>query len=272
MTSKAGGKAKEAGDSKSLKVLARVGLVAYGVVHLLVAWLAMQVAWGGSGGDEQTDQSGALQTLAEQPFGRGLLWVVALGLVALALWQASESIWGYRDREGAKGIRKQVTSGGKGVVYAALGVSAARIALGSGSSGSEEQETTSGVLGLPGGQFIVVVVGLIMVGVAVSHVVRGVKKSFLKEISIASVPAEARRTVTRLGQVGYLAKGIALGLVGTLLCYAGLTFDPEESQGLDGALQLVVEQPFGRFLLTAVALGIAAFGLFALAQARYRAM
>jgi hypothetical protein len=144
-TTKAGRKAKQAGDSASLGVLARGGLIAYGLVHLLIGWLALQIAWGASG-SKSADTSGALRTLADQPFGKVLLWLVAVGLVALALWQASEAIWGYRNSDGAKRVRKQVTSGAKAVIYAALGVSAALVALGSGSSSahSQEQATTGG--------------------------------------------------------------------------------------------------------------------------------
>jgi hypothetical protein len=126
------------------------GLSLYGVVHLLVGWLAVQIAWSASG-SKSADTSGALQTLADQPFGKILLWLVAVGLVALALWQASEALWGYRNREGFKRVRKQVTSGAMAAIYAALGVSAASVALGSGSSSSQSQEqATSGVLAWPG--------------------------------------------------------------------------------------------------------------------------
>jgi hypothetical protein len=272
MATSAGGKAEQAGDSASLEGLARVGLIAYGVVYLLIGWLALQIAWGASA-SKSADTSGALRTLADQPFGKILLWLVALGLVALALWQASEAIWGYRNREDAKRIPKQATSGAKAVVYAGLGVSAALVALGSGSSSSQSQQhATSGVLAWPGGRVIVVVAGLIIIGVGVAEVVKGVKKSFAEQIDTSSLSPAAREGVARLGQVGYIAKGVAFGVVGGLLSYATLTFDRQQAQGLDGALQTILAQPFGKFLLTAVALGFVAFGLFAMLQARYRRM
>jgi hypothetical protein len=272
MATKAGRKAEQAGDSKSLEVFARVGLVAYGVVHLLIGWLALQIAWGASG-SKSADTSGAMRTLADQPFGKVLLWLVAVGLVALALWQASAAIWGYHNRAGAKRVPKQVTSGAKAVIYAALGVSAAVVALGSRSTSSQSQEkATSGVLAWPGGRVIVVAAGLIIIGVGVAAVVKGVKKSFTEEIDTSSMSPAARTGVARLGKVGYIAKGLALVVVGGLLSYAALTFERRKAQGLDGALQTILAQPFGRFLLTAVALGFAAFGLFAMLQSRYRRM
>ncbi len=272
MASTVGGMAEQAGDSASLEWLARGGLVASGVVHLLVGWLALQIAWDASAGTS-ADTSGALQTLAAQPFGKVLLWVVALGLVALALWQASETIWGFRSRAGAQRMREQGISGAKALVYAALAVSAALVALGSGSSSSQSQErATTGVLAWPGGRVIVVVVGLAIVGVGVAAVVKGTKKSFTEEIDTSSMSPAARQGVARLGQVGYIAKGLALTVVGGLLTYATLTFNRQQAQGLDGALQTILTQSFGRFLLTAVALGFVAFGLFAILQARYRRM
>jgi succinate dehydrogenase/fumarate reductase cytochrome b subunit len=272
MPTNASGKAEQVGDSASLELVARAGVIAYGVVHLLIGWLAVQIAWSASAG-KSADTSGALRTLADQPFGKVLLWLVAVGLVALALWQASEAIWGYRNRDGARRVRKQVTSGAMAVIYAALGVSAASVALGSRASSSQSQEqATSGVLAWPGGRVIVVVSGLIIIGVGVAHVVKGVRKSFAEEIDTSAMSPIASEGVARMGQVGYVAKGVALGVVGGLLSYATVTFDRQRAQGLDGALQTILAQPLGRFLLTAVALGFVAFGVFAILQSRYRRM
>ena len=271
MPTKASAKAKQAGDSTSLALVARAGLIAYGVVHLLIGWLAVQIAWSASD-SKSADTSGALKTLASQPFGKILLWLVAVGLVALALWQASEAVWGYRNSDGAERARKQATSAASAVIYAALGFSAASIALGSGTSSSQSQKkATTGVLAWPGGRVIVVVAGLIIIGVGVAHVIKGVKKSFAEEIDTSPMSPAARKSVAQLGQIGYIAKGVALGLVGGLLSYATLTAD-RQKQGLDGAMQTILAQPFGKFLLTAAALGFVAFGVFAILQSRYRRM
>lgn len=268
MPSAARNVAREIGDSTSLELLARAGLTAYGAIHILVGWLALLMAWGAAG--ESSDLSGALGTVADQPLGKVVLWLVATGLLALALWQVSESIWVHHPAEGAR--RKQVASWAKAVVYAALGVSAARVALGSGSSSSEQQqEATSGVLSLPAGRVLVVGAGMLVMGVGITSVVKGVKKSFLKEIVTSSMSPLVRRGVTALGQIGYITKGCAVVGVGGLVTYATVTLDPQE-QGLDGALQTLLAQPSGRFLLTVLALGFVAFGLFAMLQARYRQM
>ncbi|MGY1858328.1 DUF1206 domain-containing protein [Modestobacter sp. SYSU DS0290] len=272
-TSGAGTSARQAGDSDALEHLARVGLIAYGMVHLLIAWLALQLAWGGGSGS--ADQSGAMATLAAQPFGRVLLWVLAAGLIALAVWQLAELL---RHRDGLRSSGEQrenaLTSSGKAVakavVYVFLAITAIRFATGGGQSSSgQEQQTVAGVLGWPGGRYLVGIAALVVIGVGAYHVHKGLTKRFLKEVDTTQASAGQRRVVERLGQVGYPAKGIALALVGGLLGWAAITFDPEKASGLDGALHTLLDAPFGRLLLTLVALGIAAFGVFAFFRARF---
>lgn len=273
-TGRATGAADRAGNSDTLEHLARIGLVAYGVVHLLIAWLAVQLAWGVGGSSAQADQGGALATLAQQPFGTVLLWIVALGMVALAVWQAAEALrWrGSLSAQGdarKKAAVKVVKSVAKAVVYTAIAVLAVRYATGGGQSGGQQQQAAAGIFGWPAGRWLVGLIGLVIVGIGAYLVHKGLTKRFLQEIDLREAPAKATRLVTRLGQAGYPAKGIAFGLVGALLVWAAVTFDPADASGLDGALRSILSVPFGQVLLTLVALGIAAFGAFCLVRARY---
>lgn len=266
--------AREAGDSDTLEHLARVGLLAYGVVHLLVAWLALQMAWGGGSG-ESADQSGALATLAEQPLGTPLLWVVGIGMIALAAWQAAEVLrwrsgWSASGKTRRTAVFKSARAVAKAVVYGALAVLALRFATGAGqSSGQSQQQTTAGVLGWPGGRWIVFAAAAVLVGIGVQHVWKGLSRGFLKQIDTGGCSARTTSWVTGLGMVGFPGKGIALGLVGWLIGYAAWTFDPEQATGLDGALRTVLDATYGSVLLTLVAIGIAAYGAFCLVRARF---
>lgn len=259
-------------------------MIAYGLVHLLIGWIALQLAWNGASGGNgsgagngsagrSADTSGAMATLAAQPFGKVLLWLVAVGLVALALWQVAEAFWGHRYQQGFARIREKATSGATAVVYLALGVSAASVTFGASTSSTQsEQRATSGVLALPGGRAIVVAAGLVIIGIGVAGFVGGVRKAFLEEIDTTSLSPATRTAVTRLGQAGYIAKGLALAVAGALLTYATLSSEGQNTQGLDGAMKVILAQPFGKYLLTAVALGFVAFGLFAILESRYRRM
>src|SRR5688572_32813219 len=151
------GGALGAADGDGLENLARVGLVSYGVVHLLVAWLALQLAWGTS--SESADQSGALSTVAESPVGKPLLWIIAVGMIALAVWQALEVLrwrsgWSASGDARTKAVKKSAKAVAKAIVYAALAVLAIRFATGGGGSSSQQQQnTTAGVFGWPGGRW-----------------------------------------------------------------------------------------------------------------------
>jgi hypothetical protein len=262
----AAGTAREVAKSRPVKFGARVGLVAYGITYLLIAWLALQVAFGDSG--ERTDQSGAFQTIGSEPFGQALLWVLVVGFVAVALWRLEQAVFataGVQDQ--SEQIKKRVETGARAVVFAALAIIAVRTAVGSGQQ-STGQEATAGVLGWPGGQFLVGAVGLVLVGLAVVKAKHGWEKKFLEEMNLPS-DQKARAAVERLGQVGSIAKAVALGLIGVLVVVAAVLFDPSKANGLDPALKTLAAQPFGMLLLVIVAVGLAAYGVFCFFDAKY---
>lgn len=261
--------AEEVGDNLLVRALARVGLVAYGVVHLLIGWTAVRLAWGAPDPDS-ADSAGAMRLLAQQPFGSVLLASVAIGLLALALWQATEVIVGARHDPTFLRIRKKATSAGRAVVYASLAASAISVTLRSPGSGSmSEQQATSGVLAWPCGPVLVALGGLVTIGVGVTLMVKGAKVDIREEIDLHAMPRGTHHVAIRLGQAGYVTKGLALAVVGALLGYVAVTSDGKE-QGLDGALRAILGQPFGRFLVTAVAVGFVAFGLYWMLQSRFR--
>jgi nitrogen fixation-related uncharacterized protein len=255
--------------SKGLQVGARAGYIAYGIVYLLIGWLALRLAWGERKGS--ADATGALHTLANQPLGKVLLVVVAIGLLALAVWQAFEAAVGCRQYDDTKRTRKRLAAGGKAIAFAAIGISALKVTAGAGASSTKsEQKAASGVLALPGGQVLVLLAAAVVVAVGVVTVVQGVRRSFEDELDTAEMSPGTRSTVRTIGTIGYAARGVAFVLIGVLLGYAALTADPKKANGLDGALRTVLDQPFGRYLLTVVAIGLVAAGVFAFAQSRYQ--
>jgi uncharacterized membrane protein YidH (DUF202 family) len=260
-------KAHEATDNRWVRTGVRVGLASYGVTHLLIAWIALQVAFGAGG--QQANQKGAFQELADNTFGQVLLWVIVLGFVAIALWRLGQAIWGYRYvSDHKKQLRKRVTSAFKAVVFATLAVWAATTAAGSGSGGSGGQKATAGVLGLPGGQWIVGLVGLGIVVAGGNKIYAGWKKKFEDDMDMPS-DQKTRQAVERTGQVGYIAKGVSIGVIGVLVVIAAIQFDPAKAAGLDAALRSLTQTPLGPWLLVVVALGLAAYGVFCWFDAKY---
>lgn len=259
-----------AANSTPLEVGARIGLIAYGVVHLLIAGIAIQIAW--SGTSEDASAGGALKTLAGKPFGAVILWVTVIGLAALALWQISEAVWGHRDADGAKLWWKRARSIGRAVAYAAIAATAAKIAIGAGGSsgsGSSEESATAGLMGAPLGRWLVAAVGIGVIVIAVLQASRGVRTSFTHDLAPGATTGATGTSIKRLGQIGYITKGVALAIVGLLFVWAAITYDPDKAGGLDDALKTLRDQPFGPYLLSVVAVGLAAFGAYCFAWSRH---
>jgi hypothetical protein len=251
--------AKRVENSEWFERAIRVGLASYGVVHLLIAWLALQLAFGNSSG--AANQRGAMRQLAQQSFGKPLLWIIALGFVALAVWQAFDAIWGHQKHDGGKRTFKRVGSAGKVVVYLVLAFTAVKTAVGS-SSSSNKDSITAKVMKLPLGQLIVGLVGVAIVAVGIYLISRAVRRSFEHDLQPQATSGTTGSTVVRLAQVGYTAKGVALAIVGVLFIWAAVTFDPKKAGGLDAALHTLISQPFGPWLLAVVAVGIGCFGVY----------
>jgi hypothetical protein len=260
--------AEQARDSEWMDHAIRAGLVAYGVVHLLVGWLALQLAFGEK--EDSASNQGALHYLAQQPMGGVLVWLIAVGMFLLVLWRLLEFAFGFRDEsDDTKRWRKRATSLLKAIIYGAIGWSAVRVATGSGGSGGGTDSTTAKLMDLPGGQLIVGAVGLAIIGYGGSLVYRGWTEKFREHLDAQGQSGQDGSAYVLMGKIGYIAKGVAIAIVGGLFCYAAITHNAKKSGGLDQALQTVLEQPFGQVLLTAIAIGIAAYGVFCFARARH---
>ncbi|WP_170259171.1 DUF1206 domain-containing protein [Nocardioides psychrotolerans] len=245
----------------------RIGLVAYGVVHLLVGWLALQLAFGESSGSASS--TGAIQELSTQPLGGFLVWVVAIGMFLLALWRLEDGFLGRGHEDSSDRVKAGVVAGFKAVLYVTVGISALKVALGSGSSGGGGSDTmTAKAMDLPGGQLLVGAVGLGIIAYGVRLVWIAWSESFLKKIDGKDRGGNTGSAFKWLGKAGYAAKGVSIAVIGSLFVYAAATHEAKKSGGLDQALREILQQPFGPVLLTLVALGIIAYGLFAFARAK----
>ena len=263
----AANKAANVADSQWVETLGKVGVASIGVVHLLLAWLALQVAFSGGSG-QSNDNTGALRELAGNGPGKVLLALMAIGFAAYAVWQAVEAAIGFtHEQDEKKRIVKRVAAGAKAVIGASLMLQSVKLLLGSGqqSSSDKQQDWTAQLLQAPGGKVLVVLIGLALVGLAGYLVYDGYQAKFLEKIS-----GGVSRTMKRFGQSGYIARGVVFGVLGILVVIAGITSDSKKAAGLDAALKTLRDQPFGKWLLALVALGLAGYGLFTVVTAPRR--
>ena len=248
--------AARAGDNPVVEWGARLGYGANGIIHLLIAFLTVQIALGGD--DKQASPSGALSTLAEESVGQVLLWVIAVGFTLLAVWQLTELFTQYEAFDKAK-------AGGKLVLYGALAWTSFTFASGGRtSSNNQTKDFTVTLMDAPAGQVLVGLVGVAILGIAGYHVYKGWREKFLEDLE-----EHPGRWAVVAAKVGYIAKGIALAAVGILFVTAAIQHRAGKATGLDGALQSLRDLPAGTVTLIGIALGLAAYGVYSFARARY---
>lgn len=261
--------ARTAARSTFLEWLARIGFIGYGILHLAVAWLALQLTLGKPHSEES--QSGAFRTVAGQPFGRFILIVIIVGLFAMAVWQLLLAFVGHTNEQGWHKPFERAASAGRTIIYSALALTALKVVQGAAtSSAKQQQDFTATLLGKPAGPALVVIVGLAVVALGVGNAVYGFKKMFVRRLKTGEMSPQVRKATISLGRFGYMAKGFAFAVVGILIVVAGFAKDPGKSRGLDSALKTLAQQNYGIVLLILVAAGFAAFGVYCFSQSRYR--
>lgn len=262
-------KGRRAGRSPWVERLGRIGLIAQAALYAVIGILAINVALGAR--EENPDKGGALRTIADQPFGKGLLVLLAAGLAGYAVWRLAQ---GFFDRDGEglgpKGLAKRGAALAKAGWYGLLcGLTISVLVGGNGGSGNEQQ-ATAGVFERPLGRYAVYAAGLAFLAAALFNGYRAVTCRFNKKLKQHEMNEAEEAAATGVGVLGHLARMVVFGLIGMFLLRAAWEFDPKQARGLDGALLEVAQASYGGILLGAVAVGLIAYACWALVQARYR--
>jgi hypothetical protein len=259
---------EDVAGSAPFEWLSRAGFLARGAIYGIIGVLAFKLAVGAGG--KTTNQQGALKTIAQQPFGKLLLILVAIGLGGYALWRFIRAALGH-GRESSDSSFDRVAALASGLVYAGMCVIAVKLLLGGGAGSSgNPHKAAAGVFGWPAGTWLVGIAGAIMVGVGLYQGYRGLSKDFLKDSKTEQMTPAVRVWITRLGVFGHLARMVVFGLVGIFLIKAARDFNAKAAIGLDGALAKLIHHSYGPVLLGIVASGLIAFALYSLSDARYR--
>jgi hypothetical protein len=260
-------KGEDIAQTRQFEWLARAGLVARGVIYAIVGVLAVKLALGDGG--KTTNQKGALETIVQQPFGKILLILMCIGLAGYAIWRLVRAAIGHGP-ESSDDTKERVSGFASGICYALLFVTAVSILLGSGGGSGSPDKATGGVLGWPGGQVIVAIAGLVLVGVGLEQGYKGIKKKFLEKSKTEQMTEKVERAFTALGVFGHLARMVVFGLIGYFLFRAAIDYNPDKAVGLDGALASLGQASYGPILLGVVAAGLVGFAAYSIADARYR--
>jgi NADH:ubiquinone oxidoreductase subunit 5 (subunit L)/multisubunit Na+/H+ antiporter MnhA subunit len=254
--------------------LARFGYAAKGVVYAIVGILAFQAAfnWGG----QVSGSKGAFRTIASQPFGKVLLFIVAVGLVGYVVWRFVQALYDpEHNDDGLSNFARRASYVVSGIIYGTLAFTAFRIVFSSGSSaagsgGSSSSQQTATLLSQPFGQWLVGLVGVASAGYGFYCIYRGIKTKFRRKLKTYEMSPTEQEWAIRIGRFGLISKGIVTVIIGYFFVQAARTADPSQAKTTEGALQAIQQQSYGAILMGIVALGLIAYGIHLLTQARYR--
>lgn len=263
-TQSAHGIARGSKNNPVFRTLARVGYAVNGLIHLLIGLITIGIATGTATAD--ADESGALGQLASSPAATVILWVVVIGLAALGLWLLV-SAFVTTDADPKRKWGHRVAELGKAIAYFVVAGSALTLALGgSTGSGGSASSASAALIAAPGGVVLLAAVGFGVLAIGAYFVYKGVTRKFTEDIDVPH--GRIGQATIALGTIGYVAKGIAIGIVGILLTVAAFTLDPSRAEGLDGALKSLLELPFGAVILYVIGAGLIAYGVYCFARAR----
>lgn len=258
-----------AANSAPMRFLARAGFLARGLMYIIIGWIAIEVAFRKTG--QQADRTGVLHALSETPFGAVALWLLVVGFFGMALWRLSEALYGAPGAGGRKASTR-LSALARAVIYAAIGYGVLEYAIGAGSPPSTNQQSvdlTATLMRHPGGQALVVLIGLAFIGGGLYLGYQAWRKRFRDDLRLGQMSVRTRRVVEWLGRVGGIARGIVFVTAGVFLVVAAVQSRPQQAKGIDSSLRTLAATPLGPWLLVLVAIGLIMFGLFSCCQARW---
>lgn len=256
-----------------LRRFGRLGYVAKGLVYGMIGVLAALAALGPSG--DTTGTNGALQSISEVPFGEVALWFIGIGLIGYILWNFIKAI---KDPENegtdVKGLIKRTGYFISGLIYSSLAFGALKLANHMGNSGGDNSEKTisAKLMEQPFGEWLVALLGAIIIGYGVYELYNGFKEKFMSKFKTYEMNDQERKLARFSGKIGLISRGIVLSMVGFFFIRTAYTNNPNESKGLGGALTELANQPFGQFLLAIVAVGLILYGVYQIIRGRYQHM
>jgi Domain of Unknown Function (DUF1206) len=239
-------------------------------MYVIIGWIAIEVAFRRSG--QQADRTGALHAISATPVGGVLLWLLVIGFTGMALWRLAEAVYG-SPGSGGQRAAKRLAALGRAIAYGVIAYGVLKYALGTGGPQSSDQQSvdlTATLLKYPGGKFLVIVIGLALIGGGIYIAYQAWQEKFRKNLELGQMRARTRRAVEWLGKFGGVARGAVFITAGIFLVVAAVEARPQQAKGVDSALRALASTPLGPWLLALVAIGLVMFGLFSCCQAKWQ--
>lgn len=255
-----------------LERTARLGYASKGVVYSLIGLLTAAAATGIGG--QTADRHDALKFILRQPFGRFLLIIIAVGLMGYAVWRILSGFFDSESRgRSIKGWALRAGSILRGLFYAAVAMEVLRISSretkGKGSDAQARYWVAEG-MDQPFGRWLVGMAGLFIIGYGLYQLSSAIRSKLSKKLRLGTLSPGIRGKVVAVSRFGLGSRGLVFAIIGLSILNAAIRHNPNAARGTTGALKQLAEQPFGGVLLGIIGIGLAAYGVYAFINARYR--
>lgn len=270
-----GSSTSRTGAGRAIEYAARGGYTIKGFVYGTVGVLALMTALG-FGGGRIVGTSSAIESLRSQPFGQVLLWAIAVGLIGYVVWRFVQAIMDPEHKgSDLKGLAQRAGLIVSGLTYAVLSFTTLTLLIASfgrsSSGGGDGSQQSAGLLmRYEGGIWIVAAIGVVLIGVGCYQAYRAYAISFSDAWKLDEMGIDTHKWSIRISRFGIAARAVAFGLIGWSFILAAVQADPNEAQGLAGAMRSFYEEPLGAVWLGLIGLGFVCYGVYCLVNARFR--
>lgn len=252
-----------------IKKIAQAGLIAKGIVYVLLGALGFMAAFelGGKTNDEAS-QTGALQAIKDLPAGTVLLLLLTAGLLCYSIWRGIQTFntTDGKDKPWTKRLRYLFS----GLAYLVLAYAAAKLAFENRkNNGDKNQQLAGELMDKPFGQVLIGLAALILAGIGVYQIYYGLSEKYKKHVQELSLQSQHSTTLLRSGKIGYISRGVVWLVIAYLFARAAVEASASEAGSTGKAFQFVEASPFGSYLLAILGLGLIAYGIFNFIRARY---
>lgn len=253
----------------TVATMARAGLIAKGIVYLLLGAIAFMAAFelGRSAGDSVSHES-AFSSIEDLPGGKALLYVLAAGLFSYTAWRMNQAFMDTNNEKIKMSTRARYFF--SGVAYLLLTISVVRFAMHEpGKGGDDKQQMAADMMSQPFGSWMVIAAGIILGTIGIYQVYYGLSEKYKKHVRSIDIHDTTSSFLVAAGKVGYVARGIVWLLLSYMLLNAGFSHNSSEAGDTGKAFRLLESGTMGSYLAGAVGLGLIAYGLFSFIRARY---
>jgi hypothetical protein len=256
-------------SKRGIEWLTRGSYLAKALLYGTVGLFAFNLAMGSRGPDPGRKE--VLEQLTTTLFGKILIALIALALAGHTLWRLAEIRYDpYEKGTGFGGWLYRLNYLLSAITYGSLGYTAINLLVGKGGGqGNQKQIWVARLLQIDGGDWLIILVGSILILWAGLQLFKGVTGNVYKSLELDGVHPVGKGFLRVCCFVGFFAVGGILASTGWYLIRGAWDKNPKWVKNMDDLIKALQAFPGGWWLQVAIAVALILMAVFMLAMARY---